>query len=262
MGEEQDGGNAVEDRIEVEDTNECLIYEGKICHHRCINTPSSFHCECFPGYVLQEDAFTCVPGNGEDHQSCFVTVCGVSDAAAAGREPICWSGFDLESAFLSGRPRFMRFVDIFTMYRYYFPGLFEFLPVCKLRCCLIIVILIILSRPFPGLQCSANCIFAAFDKFIMHRALKTWRIKACSCNSVRRVCQTSSPRACPDGILMPGLLNYSEGWGSPIKPNVCLQAVSFSGLMRRRRRCSFHPRPLASHFWPKMQKLHEVDAST
>uniref|UniRef100_H3DKQ0 Fibulin 2 n=1 Tax=Tetraodon nigroviridis TaxID=99883 RepID=H3DKQ0_TETNG len=61
IGEEQDGGNAVEDPIEGEDTNECLIYEGNICHHRCINTPGSFRCECFPGYVLQEDAFTCVP---------------------------------------------------------------------------------------------------------------------------------------------------------------------------------------------------------
>lgn len=86
IGEEQDGGNAVEDPIEGEDTNECLIYEGNICHHRCINTPGSFRCECFPGYVLQEDAFTCVPGNGKDHQSRFVTARGVSDAVAAGRQ--------------------------------------------------------------------------------------------------------------------------------------------------------------------------------
>lgn len=86
IGEEQDGGNGVEGPIEVEDTNECLIYEGTICHHRCINTPGSFRCECLPGYVLQEDAFTCVPGNGEDHQSFFVTVHVVSDAVAAGMQ--------------------------------------------------------------------------------------------------------------------------------------------------------------------------------
>ncbi|CAJ1084890.1 fibulin-2-like [Xyrichtys novacula] len=55
IGEERDGENTVE----VEDMDECLIYEGNICHHRCINTPGSFRCECFPGYVLQEDAFTC-----------------------------------------------------------------------------------------------------------------------------------------------------------------------------------------------------------
>lgn len=85
IGEEQDGGNAVEGPVEGEDANECLIYEGNVCHHRCINTPGSFRCECFPGYVLQEDAFTCVPGNGEDHQPCIVTVHGVSDAVAAGR---------------------------------------------------------------------------------------------------------------------------------------------------------------------------------
>lgn len=55
IGEERDGGNAVE----VEDMDECLIYEGNICHHRCINTPGSFRCECFPGYVMQDDDYTC-----------------------------------------------------------------------------------------------------------------------------------------------------------------------------------------------------------
>ncbi|XP_063750103.1 fibulin-2-like isoform X2 [Eleginops maclovinus] len=61
IGEERDGENAVEGRVEVEDMNECLIHEGNICHHRCVNTPGSYRCECFPGYVLQEDAYTCAP---------------------------------------------------------------------------------------------------------------------------------------------------------------------------------------------------------
>ncbi|KAF3860655.1 hypothetical protein F7725_000910 [Dissostichus mawsoni] len=39
IGEEQDGENAVEGGVEVEDMNECLIHEGNICHHRCVNTP-------------------------------------------------------------------------------------------------------------------------------------------------------------------------------------------------------------------------------
>ncbi|KAF7210064.1 fibulin-2 [Nothobranchius furzeri] len=59
IGAEREGENAVEGPVEVEDMDECLIYEGNICHHRCINTPGSYRCECFPGYALQEDAFTC-----------------------------------------------------------------------------------------------------------------------------------------------------------------------------------------------------------
>uniref|UniRef100_H2T6Q4 Fibulin 2 n=1 Tax=Takifugu rubripes TaxID=31033 RepID=H2T6Q4_TAKRU len=73
IGEEQDGGNAVDGPIEVDDMDKCQLYAGNSCHHRCVNTPSSFRCECFPGYVLQEDAFTCVPGNGDDRYSPSVT---------------------------------------------------------------------------------------------------------------------------------------------------------------------------------------------
>ncbi|XP_003963457.3 fibulin-2 [Takifugu rubripes] len=66
IGEEQDGGNAVDGPIEVDDMDKCQLYAGNSCHHRCVNTPSSFRCECFPGYVLQEDAFTCVPEAAEE----------------------------------------------------------------------------------------------------------------------------------------------------------------------------------------------------
>ncbi|KAM9350581.1 fibulin-2-like [Symphorus nematophorus] len=55
--EEQDRENAVEVPVKVQDMDECLM--GNICHHRCVNTVGSYYCECFPGYVLQEDAFTC-----------------------------------------------------------------------------------------------------------------------------------------------------------------------------------------------------------
>uniref|UniRef100_A0A3Q3KNJ1 EGF-like domain-containing protein n=1 Tax=Monopterus albus TaxID=43700 RepID=A0A3Q3KNJ1_MONAL len=69
IGEERE--NTVEGPVEVEDMDECLIYEGKLCHHRCVNTPGSFRCECFPGYVLQEDAFTCA----QDVNECLASPC-------------------------------------------------------------------------------------------------------------------------------------------------------------------------------------------
>uniref|UniRef100_A0A3B4XQX7 Fibulin 2 n=1 Tax=Seriola lalandi dorsalis TaxID=1841481 RepID=A0A3B4XQX7_SERLL len=69
IGEERDGENAVEGPVEVEDMDECLIYEGKICHHRCVNTPGSYRCECFTGYVLQEDAFSCAQGKTVDEEN-------------------------------------------------------------------------------------------------------------------------------------------------------------------------------------------------
>uniref|UniRef100_A0A3P9NVH8 Fibulin 2 n=1 Tax=Poecilia reticulata TaxID=8081 RepID=A0A3P9NVH8_POERE len=60
IGEERDGENAVEGP--VEDRDECLNYGSNICNQRCVNTPGSFRCECYPGYVLQEDASTCARG--------------------------------------------------------------------------------------------------------------------------------------------------------------------------------------------------------
>ncbi|XP_056278199.1 fibulin-2-like isoform X2 [Pseudoliparis swirei] len=53
MGEEREGEN------EAVDVDECRVYEGSLCHHRCVNVPGSYRCECLPGYALQEDAFTC-----------------------------------------------------------------------------------------------------------------------------------------------------------------------------------------------------------
>ncbi|XP_056129911.1 fibulin-2-like isoform X2 [Lampris incognitus] len=58
ISEEQDRENAAEGPFEVEDVDECHVYED-LCHHRCINTPGSFRCECFPGFMLQEDGITC-----------------------------------------------------------------------------------------------------------------------------------------------------------------------------------------------------------
>uniref|UniRef100_A0A667YZX6 Fibulin 2 n=1 Tax=Myripristis murdjan TaxID=586833 RepID=A0A667YZX6_9TELE len=71
IGEERDGENGVEGPLEVEDMDECLVYLGNLCEHRCINTPGSFRCECFTGYVLQEDGLTCAP----DVNECLASPC-------------------------------------------------------------------------------------------------------------------------------------------------------------------------------------------
>ncbi|XP_071020816.1 fibulin-2-like [Oncorhynchus clarkii lewisi] len=59
--EEQERENTVEGPPEMEDVDECQVYQSTLCHHRCINTPGSFRCACYPGYVLQQDAASCVP---------------------------------------------------------------------------------------------------------------------------------------------------------------------------------------------------------
>lgn len=108
IGDEQDGENAVE----VEDMNECLIYEGNICHHRCVNTPGSYRCECFPGYVLQEDAFTCAQGTVKatnlvlSHSANrYFQRC--QDTGKQLSVPFFSLRYDLQSTFLSGRPHLL-----------------------------------------------------------------------------------------------------------------------------------------------------------
>ncbi|KAM6977830.1 fibulin-2 [Aplochiton taeniatus] len=56
---EQDTANTAEGPPLVEDVDECQVYPDVLCHHRCVNAPGSYRCECYPGYVLQADAFTC-----------------------------------------------------------------------------------------------------------------------------------------------------------------------------------------------------------
>ncbi|TNM86901.1 hypothetical protein fugu_007131 [Takifugu bimaculatus] len=92
IGEEQDGGNAVDGPIEVDDMDKCQLYAGNSCHHRCVNTPSSFRCECFPGYVLQEDAFTCVPeaaDGGQQAEGDRRRCCGAHVTASTPHRAAC-----------------------------------------------------------------------------------------------------------------------------------------------------------------------------
>uniref|UniRef100_A0A3B5M429 Fibulin 2 n=1 Tax=Xiphophorus couchianus TaxID=32473 RepID=A0A3B5M429_9TELE len=100
IGEERDGENAVEGPIE--DMNECLIYEGNICHQRCINTPGSYRCECYPGYVLQEDAFTCAQGKMETtSRGLSLTFSSGANTQSGSRNGIC----EQQCTPVGGRPQ-------------------------------------------------------------------------------------------------------------------------------------------------------------
>ncbi|MFT7801404.1 fibulin-2 isoform X2 [Arapaima gigas] len=63
---EPEAANSVE---ELEDVDECELYEGQLCHHQCVNTWGSYVCTCFPGYHLLPDGQLCVPDNAvEDNR--------------------------------------------------------------------------------------------------------------------------------------------------------------------------------------------------
>ncbi|XP_047467362.1 fibulin-2-like isoform X2 [Mugil cephalus] len=109
IGERRDGENAVERHVEVEDMDECLIYGGNICHHRCVNTPGSYRCECFPGYVLQDDASTCAQEAPDEENG--LTEVGRDAAEPTSRSPVpldpCeGNGFcDQQCTPVGGRPQ-------------------------------------------------------------------------------------------------------------------------------------------------------------
>ena len=50
----------------VPDIDECAVDNGG-CEQDCINTPGGFRCDCFEGFLLNEDNLTCY---GEQSLSC------------------------------------------------------------------------------------------------------------------------------------------------------------------------------------------------
>ncbi|XP_026857595.2 fibulin-2-like isoform X2 [Electrophorus electricus] len=60
LGGAEDTENLVEEVEEVQEVDECELYAGQLCPQRCINTPGSYTCACFPGYTLQPDGISCV----------------------------------------------------------------------------------------------------------------------------------------------------------------------------------------------------------
>ncbi|XP_058487669.1 fibulin-2 isoform X2 [Solea solea] len=53
-----EAANVVE---EQEDMDECQLYAGQLCQHKCINILGSYRCECHRGYILQQDRHSCAP---------------------------------------------------------------------------------------------------------------------------------------------------------------------------------------------------------
>uniref|UniRef100_A0A3B3UTV0 Fibulin 2 n=1 Tax=Poecilia latipinna TaxID=48699 RepID=A0A3B3UTV0_9TELE len=100
IGEERDGENAVEGP--VEDRDECLKYGSSICNQRCVNTPGSFRCECYPGYVLQEDASTCARGETKTtSRGLSLTFSSGANTQSGSRNGIC----EQQCTPVGGRPQ-------------------------------------------------------------------------------------------------------------------------------------------------------------
>ncbi|KAK6176084.1 hypothetical protein SNE40_014439 [Patella caerulea] len=91
----------------VNDRDECALFPGQICSHRCVNTPGSFRCECRQGYTLNQDGRTCQEskdvntdyGNVNDGYSCEENSpceqrCTNTDL---GVECNCYEGYKLRS---------------------------------------------------------------------------------------------------------------------------------------------------------------------
>ena len=51
----------------LSDANEC-DHGTALCNQECINTIGSYSCDCYSGYKLLEDGFTCV---GKDYAWCM-----------------------------------------------------------------------------------------------------------------------------------------------------------------------------------------------
>lgn len=53
------GGRGPEPRRSLADINECRRYPGRLCGHKCENTPGSYFCSCTVGFRLLADGRSC-----------------------------------------------------------------------------------------------------------------------------------------------------------------------------------------------------------
>ncbi|XP_039972401.1 fibulin-2 isoform X2 [Xiphias gladius] len=58
-----EAANVVEEQGDVD---ECQLYAGQLCQHKCINVLGSYRCECHQGYILQQDRHSCAPASPDE----------------------------------------------------------------------------------------------------------------------------------------------------------------------------------------------------
>lgn len=68
------GGRAPEPALcSVADINECRRYPGRLCGHKCENTPGSYYCSCTRGFRLSADGRSCEgEGGGGGRDLCLL----------------------------------------------------------------------------------------------------------------------------------------------------------------------------------------------
>uniref|UniRef100_I3MYC1 Fibulin-1 n=1 Tax=Ictidomys tridecemlineatus TaxID=43179 RepID=I3MYC1_ICTTR len=73
------------------DINECQRYPGRLCGHKCENTPGSYHCSCSVGFRLSVDGRSC-----EDVNECQSSPCSQECANVYGSyQCYCRRGYQL-----------------------------------------------------------------------------------------------------------------------------------------------------------------------
>lgn len=101
VDDDDDGDDVVGkgDEEDLEDIDECSLFDGDVCSHICVNTPNGYYCSCPPGMVLDKtDNRTCKVDIKLEDLTCTLNnpceqLC--VDNVGGGVECRCYDGFKL-----------------------------------------------------------------------------------------------------------------------------------------------------------------------